>query len=47
MTWTMPVGTLDIVIWLATINRSPTVRALEAKGYDVRDSGRGMRARAS
>jgi len=39
MTWTMPAGTLDIVIRLATINPFPAVRALEAKGYAVRDLG--------
>jgi acetoin utilization protein AcuB len=47
MTWTMPAGTLDIVIRLATINPYPAVSALEAIGYDVRDSGRGMPARVS
>lgn len=47
MTWMMPAGTLDIVVRLATINPDPAVRALEANGYVVRDSRRGMTARAS
>ena len=41
ITWTTPAGTLDIVIRLATINPSPAVRALEAKGYAVRNLGWG------
>ncbi len=44
MTLAMPGGGREVVLRLATINPGPAVKALEAKGYVVRDAGRGARA---
>jgi acetoin utilization protein AcuB len=44
MTLAMPGGEREVVLRLATINPGPAVKALEAKGYVVRDAGRGARA---
>lgn len=41
MTLAMPNGEREVVLRLSTINPGPTVKALEAKGYVVRDAGRG------
>jgi hypothetical protein len=40
----MPTGEREVVLRLATINPGPAVKALEAKGYVVRDAGRGAPA---
>lgn len=44
MTLAMPGGEREVVLRLATINPGPAVKALEAKGYVVRDAGRGAPA---
>jgi acetoin utilization protein AcuB len=44
MTWVDRNGGQDIVIRLATIDPGPAIKALEAKGYTVRDSWRGQPA---
>ncbi len=44
MTLAMPTGEREVVLRLATINPGPAVKALEAKGYVVRDAGRGAPA---
>ena len=44
MTLAMPSGEREVVLRLATINPGPAVKALEAKGYVVRDAGRGAPA---
>ena len=41
MTWTTPAGAQDIVIRLATIDPGAAIKALESKGFAVRDSWRG------
>jgi acetoin utilization protein AcuB len=43
MTWSARTDAQDIAIRLATIDPGPAIRALEAKGYAVRDSWRGPR----
>jgi acetoin utilization protein AcuB len=44
MTLELPTGEREVVLRLATINPGPAVKALEAKGYVVRDAGRGAPA---
>jgi len=44
MTLAMPTGEREVVLRLATINPGPAVTALEARGYVVRDAGRGAPA---
>jgi acetoin utilization protein AcuB len=44
MTLAMPTGEREIVLRLATINPGPAVKALEAKGFVVRDAARGAPA---
>jgi acetoin utilization protein AcuB len=44
MTLEMPTGEREVVLRLATINPGPAVRALEAKGYAVREADRGAPA---
>jgi acetoin utilization protein AcuB len=44
MTLAMPTGEREVVLRLATINPGPAVKALEARGYVVRDAGRGAPA---
>jgi acetoin utilization protein AcuB len=44
MTLAMPTGEREVVLRLATINPGPAVKALEAKGYAVRDGDRGAPA---
>lgn len=44
MTLGGPAGEREIVLRVTTINPGPAVRALEAKGYVVRDAGRGAHA---
>jgi acetoin utilization protein AcuB len=44
MTLAMPTGEREVVLRVATINPGPAVKALEAKGYVVRDAGRGAPA---
>jgi acetoin utilization protein AcuB len=44
MTLAMPGGEREVVLRLATINPGPAVKALEAKGYVVRDAARGAPA---
>jgi acetoin utilization protein AcuB len=44
MTLAMPTGEREVVLRLATINPGPAVKALEAKGYVVRDARRGAPA---
>jgi acetoin utilization protein AcuB len=44
MTLTMPSGEREVVLRLATMNPGPAVRALEARGYVVRDADRGAPA---
>jgi acetoin utilization protein AcuB len=44
MTLAMPTGEREVVLRLATINPGPAVKALEAKGYVVRDAARGAPA---
>jgi acetoin utilization protein AcuB len=41
MTLETPTGEREVVLRLATINPGPAVKALEARGYVVRDAGRG------
>ncbi len=41
MTLAMPTGEREVVLRLATINPGPAVKALEARGYVVRDGARG------
>ena len=44
MTLAMATGEREVVLRLATINPGPAVRALEARGYVVRDADRGAAA---
>jgi acetoin utilization protein AcuB len=44
MTLAMPSGEREVVLRLATMNPGPAVRALEARGYVVRDADRGAPA---
>ena len=44
MTLAMPTGEREVVLRLATINPGPAVKALQAKGYVVRDADRGAPA---
>jgi acetoin utilization protein AcuB len=44
MTLAMPTGEREVVLRLATINPGPAVKALEARGYVVRDADRGAPA---
>lgn len=44
MTWTTPTGAQEIAIRVATMDPGTTIKALEAKGYTVRDSWRGRAA---
>ena len=44
MTLAMPTGEREVVLRLATINPGPAVTALVARGYVVRDAGRGAPA---
>ncbi|HSL52712.1 MAG TPA: CBS and ACT domain-containing protein [Candidatus Deferrimicrobiaceae bacterium] len=44
MTLAMPTGEREVVLRLATINPGPAVKALEARGYVVRDGARGASA---
>lgn len=44
MTLAMPTGEREVVLRLATINPGPAVTALVARGYVVRDPGRGAPA---
>jgi acetoin utilization protein AcuB len=44
MTLAMPTGEREVVLRLATMNPGPAVRALEARGYVVRDADRGAPA---
>lgn len=44
MTLELPTGEREVVLRLATINPGPAVKALEARGYVVRDAGRGAPA---
>ncbi len=44
MTLAMPTGEREVVLRLATINPGPAVKALEARGYVVRDGARGAPA---
>jgi len=44
MTLAMPAGEREVVLRLATMNPGPAVRALEARGYVVRDADRGAPA---
>lgn len=44
MALAMPTGEREVVLRLATINPGPAVKALQAKGYVVRDGGRGVPA---
>ena len=44
MTLETPTGEREVVLRLATINPGPAVKALEAKGYVVRDAHRGASA---
>ena len=44
MTLAMPSGEREVVLRLATINPGPAVAALGARGYVVRDAGRGAPA---
>jgi acetoin utilization protein AcuB len=44
MTLAMPTGEREVVLRLATINPGPAVKALQAKGYVVRDGDRGAPA---
>jgi len=44
MTLELPTGEREVVLRLATISPGPAVAALEARGYVVRDAGRGAPA---
>jgi hypothetical protein len=44
MTLAMPTGEREVALRLATINPGPAVTALVARGYVVRDAGRGAPA---
>ncbi|HUM16366.1 MAG TPA: CBS and ACT domain-containing protein [Candidatus Nitrosotalea sp.] len=44
MTFETPTGEREVVLRLATIDPGPAVRALEGRGYVVRDAGRSPRA---
>jgi acetoin utilization protein AcuB len=44
MTLELPTGEREVMLRLATINPGPAVTALEARGYVVRDAGRGAPA---
>jgi acetoin utilization protein AcuB len=44
MTLELPTGEREVVLRVATIDPGPAVKALEARGYVVRDAGRGAPA---